>query len=123
MSLAELLAEAGYVVAAVEHPFDTACCICYPGEAPIVYRLGRPPLGDRPAEAAGMIVFCACLTLELRVVAEEWKKWHTFLMHRVRDTHEVLVPWLKTQSRFRIDFDRKIGLVGHCEQFPFGSHA
>lgn len=98
VSLAERLAEDGFLVAAIEHPFDTACCLCYDdGSGPVLYALGRPPT-DRPSETA-----------------TEWHRWHRFLKERVLDTHMVLVPWLheKFDAEEIIDWSRGVGLVGH----------
>lgn len=97
VSLAELLAENGFVVAAVEHPFDTACCLSYPpGQKQPTYALGRPPI-DRPAQSPA-----------------EWERWHGHLRERVLDTHRVLLPWLRGgDSGMHIDWRQRVALVGH----------
>jgi pimeloyl-ACP methyl ester carboxylesterase len=114
VSLAERLAESGYLVFAPEHPYDTACSVVrqkslccrrflfycftnrieqYEDGTTCLFNLGPPPTDD--------------------VFAEEWKKWNGFLQDRLKDTHEMLMPHLRaaTFDVGAIDWDKGVSLV------------
>ncbi len=91
VTLCERLAESGMLVVAPEHPFDTACSVYSDGE--VLYSLGRPP-DDDDFEA-------------------NWTKWNGYLQERVRDTHDVVLPFLKHQTELPIDWDKGVTVIGH----------
>ncbi len=121
VSLAERLAESGFIVVAPEHPFDTACSVVqklkkkrelvyfvdlflflflfffskqYEDGTTCLYKLGVPPKDD--------------------VFAEEWERWNGYLKERLRDTHELLMPHLRADPALdvgTIDWDLGVSVV------------
>lgn len=95
MSLAESLAEAGFVVVLPEHPFDTACCVLPGGNA--LYALGRPPQDND--------------------FGPKWDEWQGHLQQRVLDTRNMVLPFLQyelpSEWGLKLNFDDGVSVVGH----------
>ena len=95
VSLAEELAEHGFVVVMPEHPFDTSCTVLPDGN--VLYALGRPPMDG-----------------EFGLPYDVWK---SHLRQRVVDTKDVVVPFLSDSKwekdwKLSLDLEAGISVVG-----------